>query len=75
MKIGTSTNLALRLANLPYDELRAVELGGRRLESARHQRFRPYRHTGEWFHLAPELVDHVELMRTSGAWARAARAA
>lgn len=62
VKIGTTTNLRNRLGALPYDEILAVEPGGRDLERARHIEFRRSRIKGEWFRLDTRLRQHVDAL-------------
>ena len=60
VKIGFTSNLRNRLADLQYEELLAVEVGGRPTEALRHKQFAKYRVIGEWFELSDELRDHIE---------------
>lgn len=64
VKIGWSTSLASRLATINPEELMATELGGRKLEHARHQEFRELHSHGEWFRLESPLVEHIEQLRS-----------
>jgi len=59
VKIGTSSNLRVRLEGIPHDEVLAVEPGDASLERQRHQEFAGLRITGEWFRYEPPLVAHV----------------
>lgn len=61
VKIGTTTNLARRLAGLPHDEVLATEPGGPAVEGRRHQQFAEARVPGlnEWFYRSTELLDHI----------------
>jgi len=63
VKIGTTSELTNRLANLPYDELLAVEPGGRELERQRHNEWATAHIRGEWFHATPELLAHAYRVR------------
>ncbi|WP_148310117.1 hypothetical protein [Nocardia otitidiscaviarum] len=65
VKIGWTGNLRNRVRHIPYDEIAAVEPGARSVELKRHMQFGMDRHSGEWFHITPELVAHIERMRTS----------
>lgn len=61
VKIGTTRNLAQRLAALPHDRLLATEPGGRDLEQSRHRQLRASRVAGqrEWFHMTDEVLAHI----------------
>lgn len=63
IKIGTTTSLERRLAELPHDELLATESGGVQTERRRHEQFEAYRLLGEWFEMGEELVDHINELR------------
>jgi hypothetical protein len=63
VKIGTTTSLTTRLADIPHDEVLATEPGGHQLERQRHRQFehlqiRMGTHR-EWFRLTPELAEHI----------------
>lgn len=64
VKIGFSTSLPTRIANLPVDEVLAVEPGGRQLEQMRHAQFAVARiYTNrEWFVLTDELRSHCAML-------------
>ncbi|WP_328339509.1 GIY-YIG nuclease family protein [Micromonospora sp. NBC_00421] len=64
IKIGYSRNLSGRLANLPHDEVMAIEPGPIELEQMRHRQFAVHRITsrGEWFHMHPDLLAHIEML-------------
>lgn len=68
VKIGTSTNLGKRIAVLrksrPRALILATEPGTYSMENHRHQQFGRLRVHGEWFLKDPELMDHVNLMRS-----------
>jgi T5orf172 domain len=60
IKIGTSGNPRLRLAQLRFDELLAFERGGRAVEQRRHAQFANHRFPGsEWFRAHPALIAHI----------------
>lgn len=59
VKIGTTQNLARRLANLPHDELLAIEPGGRDIEKIRHEQFVHLHSTGEWFRIDDQMLEHI----------------
>ncbi len=67
VKIGYSRNLGRRMADLPHDELMAIEFGARQVEARRHKQFAAYRIVGEWFSLSPEILAHVEDLRVKQA--------
>jgi hypothetical protein len=73
IKIGTTRNPRQRLAAIWHDELLAFERGGRSVEQARHRRFAHLREGGEWFTAAPELLAHVDGLRTGDPWHAYAR--
>jgi hypothetical protein len=61
IKIGTSGNPRSRLAQLRFDELLALERGGRSVEQQRHAKFGDYRFPGsEWFHSHDALEVHIQ---------------
>jgi hypothetical protein len=64
VKIGTTRDLKQRLAELPFDEVLAVEPGGRDLEKLRHTQFAQARiYTNrEWFVLTDELRSHCDML-------------
>jgi hypothetical protein len=63
IKIGTTICLTSRLDDLPYDEMLATEPGGAEVEHERHIQFAEHWITGEWFRVAPEIMEHVEKLR------------
>jgi hypothetical protein len=65
IKIGTTSNLRQRMLSVYHDEILAVEQGGRPEEAARHRQFARLMVASqrEWFHLAPELVAHINALR------------
>jgi Meiotically Up-regulated Gene 113 (MUG113) protein len=62
VKIGYSTNMANRLADIRPEELLATEPGGPLLEKRRHGQFADLRVVGEWFKFEGALVDHVRAL-------------
>ena len=64
VKIGTTTNLAMRMQSVPHDEVLATEPGGRSIESQRHRQFAHLRMTGEWFSMGPDLMAHIGRIAT-----------
>ncbi len=70
IKIGTTTNLHGRIAQIPHDDVLAIEVGGYRLEHQRHAEFSEHRLTGEWFAAAPGLLEHIERLKHPGGWAK-----
>lgn len=62
IKIGYTTSIEARLANLPHDELLAIEPGPMDLEKMRHQQFKHAKIRGEWFHPHPDLLSHIEML-------------
>jgi hypothetical protein len=65
IKIGFSTNLTERLKAINPEELMAFELGGRKLEMARHSQFAQSRVNGEWFKYEGPLAEHVRELQDS----------
>lgn len=69
VKIGRSTNIKSRIRALktmsPTDlHLLATEGGGAERELALHNMFAEHRSHGEWFHMVPEIEDHIEHVAT-----------
>jgi hypothetical protein len=66
VKIGTTRDLKARIKAIYHDEVLAVEQGGVAAERMRHLQFAKHIITGqrEWFSLAPELVAHINELRT-----------
>lgn len=64
VKIGTSTNLKVRLEAINPEELMCTEPGGHPLEKQRHHQFAELRTHGEWFRLEGELQQHIERLRS-----------
>lgn len=63
VKIGTTTNLATRMASINPEEVLALEPGGHALEHLRHRQFADLRTKGEWFKYQGKLVDHIASIR------------
>jgi hypothetical protein len=63
IKIGTSTNLAVRLRAVPHDEVLTTELGDHRLERQRHRQFAGSRLIGEWFSPTGDLLAHIDALK------------
>lgn len=63
IKIGVTTNMKARMAQLMPDELLATEPGTDELEKRRHKQFAHLRIRGERFKVTPELMDHVAQIR------------
>jgi len=59
IKIGTSRKLISRLAQIPHDELLAIEPGDVAHERQRHWQFAENRIHGEWFEADADLEDHI----------------
>ncbi|HEX4444429.1 MAG TPA: GIY-YIG nuclease family protein [Galbitalea sp.] len=65
IKIGTSSNPRIRLAQLRFDDLLAFERGDRATEQKRHAQFAASRFPGsEWFRETPELTRHIVALAT-----------
>lgn len=65
IKIGTTTNLKMRMEALQPDELLATEPGYTDVERRRHQQFDHLRirPRSERFRIAPELLEHIEMVK------------
>jgi hypothetical protein len=63
IKIGTTTNILLRVSSLNPERVMAVEAGDRTKEAKRHREFALARRHGEWFDPTPELLDHISRTR------------
>ncbi|WP_438278131.1 GIY-YIG nuclease family protein [Nitrobacter sp.] len=68
VKIGFTYDVLVRLETLqaatPYTlELLDSFAGGESDEKELHARFAEHRVRGEWFHLAPEIMNHIDLRR------------
>lgn len=66
VKIGTTTNLRVRLEAINPEELLCTEPGGHPLEKQRHRQFAELRTHGEWFRLEGELQAHIDGLRSQG---------
>lgn len=67
IKIGTTRDLKNRMSQLMPDQLLATESGGRDLEKRRLRQFEHLLSKGnEYFDPGPELLEHVEKLRTAG---------
>lgn len=69
VKIGRAKDLKARYGTLATANRRGLELlvavpAHAALEDALHKRFKYLRTNGEWFSLAPELVQFIEQLRT-----------
>lgn len=66
IKIGTTTNLKMRMEALQPDELLATEPGYTDVEQARHRQFEHLRirPRSERFQQAPELLEHIEMIKS-----------
>lgn len=64
VKIGTTTNLKVRLEAINPEELLCTEPGGHPLEKQRHRQFAALRTHGEWFRLEGELQQHIDGLRS-----------
>jgi hypothetical protein len=63
VKIGTTRDLRGRLGALPYDELLAIERGGRERERSRHGQFSATRlGQSEWFARSDDLDRHIRVL-------------
>lgn len=63
IKIGFTTNLHLRMQQIPHDELLATVAGTMADEKHLHARFAEHRLHHEWFAAAPELLAHIEQIK------------
>jgi len=63
IKIGTTTNPAVRFRALLPDEILAFEPGGEDLETVRHRLFGHLWQRGEYFRIAPELLEYARQLR------------
>lgn len=64
IKIGTTSNLPTRLAQIPHDELLVIEPGSLPLERLRQRQFADTLVAGqrEWFTISNQLVEHVAML-------------
>lgn len=63
VKIGWTTNLDSRRADLNPQEVMATEPGGREVERERHKQFADLRIHGEWFSLESPLVEWIDRLK------------
>jgi hypothetical protein len=63
VKIGWSSNLAVRVATIQPEEVMVTEDGGQKLEAKRHKEFADLRVSGEWFRLEEPLIAHIEALQ------------
>lgn len=65
IKIGTTTNLSNRLAQLclPMSVVMATEQGSKIREAELHEQFARYREHGEWFRAESELLAYIETLK------------
>lgn len=69
VKIGTSIDVASRLKLHPWEELVAIEPGGRKVEQRRHKALQAHRVDGEWFELTDEVREYIaDINRVNAAW-------
>lgn len=71
IKIGFTADVPNRLVTLQTSSPFEVDLllafaADCKAEGALHRKFKHLRHRNEWFRSAPELLDHIEGLRTSG---------
>lgn len=59
VKIGFSTNVRSRLADLPHEQVLGVIPGTFADENRLHKQFAHLRTTGEWFRAEPELLEFI----------------
>jgi hypothetical protein len=59
IKIGTTTTLTGRLAQLPFDEILAVIPGSYDVESEWHHRYAGHREQGEWFNYTEGMLSTI----------------
>ena len=65
VKIGTTIQIRTRFDAIHPQGVMVVEWGDRELERKRHNQFAAIHSHGEWFHLQPQLVEHVFALRES----------
>lgn len=59
VKVGTTQDLADRMAELPWEEILGVVPGGIHDEVKHHRKLAPYRIHGEWFELTEEVAEYI----------------
>lgn len=65
VKIGTTMNIAQRIASIMPQGVIALEFGGRTLERERHRQFVEHHSHREWYWLRESIVQHVVAVRES----------
>ena len=65
IKIGFTTNLHRRMAELRPDEVLATLPGTMRDEKALHHRFGPHWVDGEWFRMGDDLMSHIAQLQAA----------
>lgn len=65
VKIGLTTNIKKRYANLHPQTVLAIEPGGDDLERVRHAEFEHLHSHGEWFTFSEGLRSHIEELRVT----------
>lgn len=65
VKIGWTSNLTQRMADLPHDEILGTVPGSMKDEKRAHAAWKHLRITGEWFHASPELLDWINDVRAA----------
>lgn len=63
VKIGYTSNLKSRVAQVMPEEVLATEPGGRLMEGVRHRQFADLRVAREWFRLEGRLDQHIARLR------------
>ena len=63
IKIGTTTNMMIRMSKLMIDEILATEPGSADLEKARHKQFAHLHVRGERFAMGEDLLSHIAMIR------------
>lgn len=72
IKIGTTVDLAGRMAVIPWESVLAIEPGGYEVEHRRHRQFTKHHLQLEWFLQCDELMAHVDdLNRQHADWVKA----
>lgn len=67
VKIGFTTNLTARIAQVMPEEVLTTEPGGRLLEDVRHRQFADLRVAREWFRLEGPLIGHIACLAEAAA--------
>lgn len=63
IKIGTTTNIVGRMADLPWERILLMEPGSYEMEKKRHEQFADQHVTLEWFDNAAPLTNFIETRR------------